>query len=126
MSETYDMGSNGSLEPDTHSETYSETYSAIYSGTHPEADSFVPGEDPEPDAAVTGEYLEAGIETAEPATDFSVESAPTELRFGALIGPYGETDDTWDEEYNYSTTTDSYIGEKSGREIDPWTGWEKT
>lgn len=60
-----------------------------------------------------------------PAEDVDVTQLPSEVRFGAQLGPYGETADSYAEKYNYSTTTDTYIGEKSGREIDPYTDTEK-
>jgi len=62
------------------------------------------------------------------ASDAAAESAalPGEMRFGASIGPYGTTNDTYDEEYHYSTTEDRYYGVESGRTIDEYTGYEKT
>jgi hypothetical protein len=66
-----------------------------------------------------------GVHEGQTFREPQIDELPSELRFGALIGPYGETADSWGEEYNYSTTTDSYIGAQSGREIDPYTGTEK-
>jgi hypothetical protein len=58
-----------------------------------------------------------------------VEGLPTEIavaepQFGAALGPYGTTQDAWDEDYYWSTTENAYYGEQSGREIDDWTGTE--
>jgi hypothetical protein len=75
-------------------------------------------EEPTDESAATDTVPTAEADDAPPAP------AP-QLTFGASIGPYGETADSYAEEYNYSTTTDSYIGAQSGREIDPWTGTEK-
>jgi hypothetical protein len=84
--------------------------------------------DLDPTATDFGEPTDesAATETVPTAEADDAPPAPAhQLTFGASIGPYGETADSYAEEYNYSTTTDSYIGAQSGREIDPWTGTEK-
>lgn len=70
------------------------------------------------------EPLAPGSETGDDEQELA--QLPTDVRFGASIGPYGTTSDSDAEEYHYSTTEDRYYGAETGRTIDEWTGTEKT
>ena len=66
-----------------------------------------------PDPAVTG----TGTPIGEVPAELDVEP-----RFGAATDV---TADSWEEEYRYLNSTGTYVGDTSGREIDPWTDTEQ-
>jgi hypothetical protein len=68
-------------------------------------------------------------EITPPVVSDGVDAAPTpaappmpgEITFGAQIGPYGQTNDSYQSDY-YWSTEDSTYRDTHGREIDEWTG----
>lgn len=96
--------------------------------TYSEADSYLGADDDltpsdQTDAGPDGDLsaVEDGVTTGEDG----VAGMPTELLFGSLNGPDGVTHDSWAEPYDYNHGTGTTLGTVSGREIDPWTGYEK-